>query len=95
MLHRKVIKQLIEQEAKFIRKPKRSVSKVDRLPYLKKFRKNFIESVKISDSEEEDIEVSIPQFVIPRDMKAIKIKNATPIPTKAKVYSHLRQRSKG
>ena len=94
MLHRKVIKQLIEQEAKFIRKPIRSVSKADRLPYLKKFRKNFIESVKISDSEEEDIEVSIPQFVIPKDMKALKLKSYSPAPIKAKVNSHYRIASK-
>ena len=93
MLHRKVIKQLIEQEAKFIRKPKRSVSKMDRLPYLKKFRKNFIESVNISDNEEDNIEVSKPQL-IPMNMKALKIKSVTPVPTKAKVNSHNRSASK-
>ena len=94
MLHRKVINQLIEQEAKFIRKHKRSVSKMDRLPYLKKFRNNFIDSVNISDSEEECNEVPIPQFIIPNNMKTLQIKCVTPAPIKAKVNSHFRTASK-
>jgi len=91
MLHRKVIKQLIEQEAKLIRKPKRSVSKIDKLPYLRKFKQKMIESMKVSEGEdsedEEQIGYSIPRFVLPLDMKAIKFKSATPVPSKPKFYS--------
>lgn len=46
MLHRKVIKQLIEQESKIIRKPKRSVSKIDKLPYLRKVKQRLVESMR-------------------------------------------------
>lgn len=90
ILHRKVIKQLIEQEAKLIRKPKRSVSKIDKLPYLRKFKQKMFESMQVSEgenSEDEGIDLSIPKFVLPLDMKSIKFKSVTPAPLKPKSYS--------
>lgn len=95
MLHRKVIKQLIEQEAKIIRKPKRTVSKIDKLPYLRKVKQKLVESMRVSESEDvddEEIDMSIPRFVLPQDMKAIKFKSATPIPSKPKYYSQIKYR---
>jgi hypothetical protein len=78
-LHRKVIKQLIEQESKIIRKPRNSISKVERLPYIKKARKRFLESVKLSDGEEEEIEVAYPSYIFSPNIKAIKLKSMTPV----------------
>lgn len=78
--HRKIIRQLIEQESKLIRKPRKSISKADRLPYLRKARKNFLESVKLSDSEEEDIELSFPNYFLAHNIRAAKLKSLTPYP---------------
>lgn len=92
ILQRKVIKQLLEQESKIIRKPKKILKHVNRLPYLKKANNKLAQSVNRIDSEEEEEEVriSMPKLVIPKGFHAIKLKSSlSPIQIRPRVYSHL------
>lgn len=84
ILHRKVISQLIEQESKFIRKPPKSVRKINKLPYLQKARINLKNSVKLSEGEEEEVEFSVYNYFSPSNMNKIKIQSFTPSPVKVK-----------
>ncbi|OMJ68478.1 hypothetical protein SteCoe_34044 [Stentor coeruleus] len=94
VLHHKVVKQLLEQESKIIRKPKRSFKKIDRLPYLRKIQAKLLESVQMSDSDSEsesdEIEIMMPRIIIPKGYQILKLKSSfSPSPIKSKVYSHL------
>lgn len=92
VLHHKVVKQLLEQESKIIRKPKKVFKKIDRLPYLRKMQARLLESVRISESESEsdEPEMMIPRIIFPKGIQILKLKTSfSPPPVKPRVYSHL------
>ena len=87
IIHKKIIKQLIEQESKFIRKPKKKMPKVDRLPYLKKIHTKLIESVELDDRKEEDFDQDVIDIFIPGKFKGKKfLSSVSPSPIKLKYF---------
>ena len=76
LMHRKVIKQLLEQESKLIRKSKKPKSNVDRMPYLRKVQTKLLESVELSDNEQEEIEMAMPQLFISNKYNGSKLKTS-------------------
>lgn len=72
-LHKKVIKQLLEQESKLIRNPKKPKIKFDKLPYLRKAQTKLLEISSLSgDEKPEDKRILDINFL--KNYKSIKIR---------------------